>query len=180
MFALVDDRIRSYCDINVKRSQGVGGGWEEESVSYDWTTTITKSDYRVLDEFRYAIRQFIAASERIASDQGLTTQQHQALLAIAGCPPNLEPTIGYLAERLLIEHNSAVGLVNRVAELGLVEREVATTDRRHVLVRLTPQGDDILGQLSASHRQELESFAPRLIDALRAIIETDNSAGSKG
>jgi DNA-binding MarR family transcriptional regulator len=140
---------------------------------------ISGSDYRVLAEFRYAIRQFVAASERIARDDGLTTQQHQALLAIAGCPPELEPTVGYLAERLLIEHNSAVGLVNRIADFGLVEREPATTDRRYVRVRLTGRGDEILDKLSNSHRQELEAYAPRLIGALRAIIAADDSTRSE-
>lgn len=131
---------------------------------------ISDADYRALAEFRHLIRQFLASSEEMAQAKGLTPQQHQLMLAIEGRAEAEVPTIGYLAERLLIKHHSAVGLVDRLAAQGLVERTHSSSDRRQVLVRLTDQGAEVLANLSASHRQELRSLAPRLVDALGSVV----------
>jgi DNA-binding MarR family transcriptional regulator len=53
---------------------------------------------------------------------GLTSRQHQALLAIKGFPGDTSPTVGELAERLRIQHHSAVELVDRLVEAGLIMR----------------------------------------------------------
>jgi DNA-binding MarR family transcriptional regulator len=130
-------------------------------------------DYRALAEFRYLIRQFLAASEEMARERGVTPQQHQLMLAIAGRPPEAEPTIGYLAERLLLEHHSAVGLVDRLSAQGLVAREQHAIDRRQVLVRLTDRGQAMLDNLAASHRQELRQLGPQLVTALAKVVEAE-------
>src|SRR5262249_49506804 len=95
---------------------------------------IADEDYQALANFRYLIRSFLAKSEMLAHQQDLSPQQHQCLLAIAGRATGLTPTVGYLAERLMIEHNSAVGLVDRLVSQGLVERRPHQEDRRQVLV----------------------------------------------
>jgi DNA-binding MarR family transcriptional regulator len=125
------------------------------------------SDYQTLAEFRYLLRQFLTFSESVARQAGLTAQQHQSLLAIKGYPDQGLVTIAALAERLSIAHHSAVGLVNRLEGRGLVCRKIATQDRRQVLVNLTPLGEGILEQLSATHRQELRQLAP----LLRSLLE---------
>jgi DNA-binding MarR family transcriptional regulator len=79
-------------------------------------------------------------SERAASETGLRPQQHQALLAIKGAP-NQQVTIGILAERLGIRHNSAVELIDRLIMNGLVERRQNPSDRREVLVDLTNRAE---------------------------------------
>jgi hypothetical protein len=65
-----------------------------------------------------------------ARDAGLTPSQHQALLAIKGVPAGQAMTIGDLAERLCIRHNSAVELVDRLALLAWWSAPLtrATTD----------------------------------------------------
>jgi hypothetical protein len=45
---------------------------------------LADEDYTALADFRHALRQFLAFSEQAATTCGLTPQQHQALLAIAG------------------------------------------------------------------------------------------------
>jgi DNA-binding MarR family transcriptional regulator len=127
-------------------------------------------DHAALATFRYLIRSFLATSERFARAHGLNPQQHQCLLALAGQPPEVEPTIGYIAARLLIEHHSAVGLVDRLVGQGLVERRTGAADRRQVEVHLTERGAAILEQLSVAHRDELHVLAPRLVDALASIV----------
>ena len=130
---------------------------------------LSKTDYEMLAEFRYALRQFGAFSEGEAKKLGLTARQHQALLAIRGFPGRESLTIGELAERLRIQPNSAVGLVNRLAAEDLAARETDAGDRRQVFVTLTPKGLALLEQLSSAHRAELRRVGPRLRELLQSL-----------
>jgi DNA-binding MarR family transcriptional regulator len=131
---------------------------------------VSPEETMAIAEFRFLLRRFLATSETLARGQGVTPQQHQALLAVAGCPPDTAPSIGYLAERLLVQHHSAVGLVDRLEQQGLLERVPSVRDRRQVLLRLTERGERFLDDLSAAHRQELRQLAPRLVQALSQIL----------
>jgi DNA-binding MarR family transcriptional regulator len=130
----------------------------------------TEVDYAALATFRYLIRRFLATSEGIARTRGLNPQQHQCLLAIAGRPNDFPPTVGYLASRLLIEHHSAVGLVDRLVGQGLVERRPSEEDRRQVEVHLTKNGAALLERLAHAHRDELRVLAPRLVRSLEDVV----------
>src|SRR5690349_19024004 len=131
-------------------------------------------DYQRLAEFRYQLRGFLQFSERAAAKMGLRPQQHQALLAIKGAPGE-HVTIGILAERLGIRHNSAVELIDRLIMNGLVERRHNPKDRREVLIDLTGQAERILAKLSLAHRDEIKKLAPMLIGLLARF----DSQGSK-
>jgi DNA-binding MarR family transcriptional regulator len=132
---------------------------------------LTAGDYRSLAEFRHQIRRFLHFSEGAARRAGLEPTQHQLLLALKGLPPGVRPRIGELAERLQIQHHSAVELVNRLQAAGFVRRRRGQEDRREVLVELTSRGQNILRQLSLHHRTELRSQGPELLSALERLIE---------
>jgi DNA-binding MarR family transcriptional regulator len=102
---------------------------------------------------------------------GITLQQHQALLAIIGYPGREKVTIGELAERLQIRHHSAVGLVNRLVEQGLVERTSNQDDRRQVFINLTQKGMQVLESLASMHREELRHLGPQLCVLLEQITQ---------
>jgi DNA-binding MarR family transcriptional regulator len=127
--------------------------------------SLDQSDYQRLAEFRYHLRGFLKFSERAASETGLRPQQHQALLAIKGAPGQ-QVTIGILAERLGIRHNSAVELIDRLIMNGLVARRQNPSDRREVLVDLTNRAERILAKLSLAHRNEIRKLAPLLMGLL--------------
>src|SRR5947208_1771613 len=116
---------------------------------------LKKSDYEALAAFRYSLRRFLHFSEIEAEGAGLTPQQYQAMVIIKGFPNRDRVTIGEMAEWLLIRHHSAVGLVDRLVTQGLARRETADEDRRQVYVSLTTQGEQVLEQLAAHHREEL-------------------------
>jgi DNA-binding MarR family transcriptional regulator len=124
--------------------------------------TIEQEDYQRLSEFRYLIRCFLEFSQVQAHAAGLTARQHQALLAIKGFPGGGPVTVGDLAERLRIRHHSAVELVNRLCEAGLVCRDQDKDDHRRVLLRLTERADDCLADLSAAHLDEISRIEPML------------------
>ncbi|CAN5163924.1 helix-turn-helix domain-containing protein [soil metagenome] len=131
---------------------------------------ISLREYRALAEVRHQIRRFLNFSEDAAREHGVEARQHQLLLALAGLPEGALPTIGAAAERLQIEHHSAVELASRSAKAGLVAREASQSDRRQVRLRITAKGKRILERLSVSHRDELRSAAPTLLRALEAIV----------
>lgn len=130
---------------------------------------ITVDDYRALAEFRYRVRVFLTYSERNARQAGIHPQQHRLILAVKGMPPNVAPSIRNLAQRLQIEHHSAVELIDRAAAKGLVIRRNDTGDRRVVHVEVTPKAEKILAQLSMRNKEELRQAAPALVRALRAL-----------
>ena len=130
---------------------------------------LSKSEYEALAEFRYALRQFVGFSEAEARSVGLTARQHQALLAIRGFPGREAVTVGELAERLHIQPNSAVGLVNRLTAEGLVDRGEQAGDRRRVFVSLTAHGQSLLERLSSAHRSELRRIGPRLRELISLL-----------
>lgn len=123
---------------------------------------LTTRDYSRLAGFRYAIRKFIRFSDDAAAAVGLTGQHYQAMLVVRGCPDDKRVTIADLARQLLIKHNSAVELVDRLGELDLIAREPSPTDRRKVELRLTPRGRNVLAKLAAVHRAELQRIGPEL------------------
>ena len=134
------------------------------------TATLSPEDYSALGEFRYRIRCFLHFSESAAREEGLEPQQHQLLLAVRSLDPSNGPTIRALAENLLIRHHSAVGLIDRMEERGLIERVRGIDDRRQVRVRLTTQGAEKLKRLSVIHREELRNSGPTLVEALGSVL----------
>jgi DNA-binding MarR family transcriptional regulator len=70
------------------------------------------------------------------------------LLAVKGLPEGRKATISALAERLQLAHHSTVELVDRLVERGFIQRCRDEADQRQVLVRLTPQGEEVLRNLS--------------------------------
>jgi DNA-binding MarR family transcriptional regulator len=77
--------------------------------------------------------------------------------------------MGDIAERMQIQHHSAVELVNRSEQNGFVRREPSDTDRRKVMLQLTPKGERILRQLASYHREALSTLAPILVTSLQQI-----------
>jgi DNA-binding MarR family transcriptional regulator len=123
---------------------------------------LTQADYTALAEFRYLIRSFLEFSENAARKAGLTPRHHQAILVIKGYGRGEPITVGDLADRLRIRHNSAVELADRLCESGLVERCHDDHDQRRVLLRLTERAEGLLEQLSSAHRDELSRIKPML------------------
>jgi len=123
---------------------------------------IVKADYEALAAFRHALREILDFSQEAARHAGLTPQQHQALLAIKGYPGREVVTVRELAERLLLRHHSAVGLLDRLEGLGLVRRKPDPKDGRRVLIALTAKAERLLASLSVTHLEEIRRLGPSL------------------
>jgi DNA-binding MarR family transcriptional regulator len=127
-------------------------------------------DFQALAEFRYQIRRFTHFSEQAARAAGIEPQQHQFLLAIKGLPLALRPTIRTLADRMQLQHHSAVELIDRLEKAGMVVRSRSDADRREVLIGLSAKGERLLRDLSLHHQEELRDSGPTLAQTLRRLM----------
>ena len=80
-------------------------------------------------------------------------------MAIKGHPGSASPTIGDLANYLLLRPHSAVELVDRAEAAGLVRRVPDPADARVVRVELTNRGDLLVTRLTQKHLEELHKLA---------------------
>ena len=134
-------------------------------------TDVEKAQLRLksLAEFRFQMRKFLNFSEMASEHCGIPAQQYQLMQVIAAMPADQQASITYLAERMILRHNSTVELVDRAERAGLVRRDNDPTDLRRSLVQLTPQGVEILERLVAEHLRELAPLCEPLIVALREL-----------
>jgi DNA-binding MarR family transcriptional regulator len=137
---------------------------------------LEQSDFEHLLELRTGLRRFLRWSEAQAKAAGLTATKHQLLLAVRGHPDPAGPTVGEIAEYLVLRHHSAVELIDRAAKDGLVKRTRDPETRSIVRVTLTPTGDAKLDALAEAHLQEIAHLAPTMQTLWRALERGDGSA----
>ena len=118
---------------------------------------------RELAWFRYNLRKFLRFSEKAARQCGVTPQQHQLILGIAGYTGRGWATLSELAEFLQERHNSVVGLVERAVQRGLVRKVQDTQDRRFVFVSLTKRGEVVVSKLTKLHKEEVKRVQEGLL-----------------
>lgn len=138
---------------------------------------LSDSAYARLLALRTALRRFERWSEQQARAAGLTPAQHQLLLAVRGHPDPRGPTIGEVADYLLLLHHSAVGLVDRADAAGLVTRERDPEDHRVVRLRLTATGARCLERLSAVHAEQLERMGPQFAALAEGLAPVHSTHG---
>jgi DNA-binding MarR family transcriptional regulator len=135
----------------------------------------TRRDFENLLAFRVALRRFQHWSDVQARVAGLTHVQHQLLVAIKGHAGDLPPTVGEVADYLLLKHHSAVELVHRAVAAGLVRRRPDAHDGRVARVELTEEGDRLVSDLTHAHLAELHKLS-----AVLNRLVTEDYLSSRG
>lgn len=133
---------------------------------------------RELAELRFQLRRFLSFSEVASERHGIQAQQYQLLQVIGSAPPEQPASISYLADRMILRHNSTVELVDRAERAGLVRRHTDERDLRRSLIKLTPHGEELLRALVPEHLAELDRVSEQLMNALRPF-ETKLSGESE-
>lgn len=136
--------------------------------------------YERLLALRTGLRHFLRWSERQAKEAGLTPAQHQLLLAVRGHGHPEGPTVGEVADYLLLRHHSTVELVDRADHAGLVRRHRDPEDHRVVRLQLTEEGAQRLETLSALHLEELERLADQLPMVWKGLAPVQRTHGLRG
>lgn len=131
----------------------------------------TEAQYRQLLAFRTALRRFDRWSREAAVAHGVSHTQHQLLLAVRGSASVHGPTIGEVAEALLVKPHTAGELVDRLEGLGFLLRTRDAADHRRVRLSLTDRGIDLLHRLTAVHLEELRHLRPLLGDLDEGVVQ---------
>jgi DNA-binding MarR family transcriptional regulator len=91
---------------------------------------------------------------------GLTMPQYMALKAIQRSPDGCG--MGELAEATYQHSATMTGIIDRLAERGLVRRDRHPRDRRALVVALTEAGAALLGEVAAHKRAMMRALLAEL------------------
>lgn len=133
--------------------------------------SLSPTEYHMLAEFRFQLAGFLRRRKDAARSEGIQPQQYELLLAITGLMANKQPTIKELSQQLCLEHHTVVELADRLERKGLLVRSTSKTDKRAVLLRVTPAGQRVLGRIVHYSFLQLREEAPDLIRSLRRILQ---------
>src|SRR5438067_13204161 len=127
---------------------------------------------QLIDDAMQAQKQIVqamhAAAEPTWLQLDLTMAQLKGLFALADSPM----TIGQLAEVLRSGKPAASILVERLVQLGLVERAEDPLDRRRTIARVTARGEERAARLRQGGRERLRTWLSRLgDDDLAALVQ---------
>ena len=83
-------------------------------------------------------------------------------------------TLGQLSSRMMVSNGNLTALVERLAEMGQIERRVSQTDRRVVIVALTASGEAAFSVMAQQHEDWIAEFFADLnrgeTDQLMALL----------
>ena len=136
---------------------------------------LSQPEYKALAEFRYQIRRYLRYMEEKARGRGYHPQQYQLLLAIEGLPEGKTATLTPRAERMQLNHNTMVELVDRCEQGGLLRRVREDRDRRLVTLAPTPAGKRMMEDQASASRAELQEIGPVLFTSLKRLMEAPSN-----
>jgi len=122
------------------------------------TRTLSKPEIEARSAFRHQLRLFERSGEDAARKYGVTFPQYLVLLHAKGMPGRAWALVGELAEKMLLEHHSVVGLVSRCEVAGLIKRKRSADDARQVEVHLTAKGDRTVNSIAAAQSNEMKAL----------------------
>ena len=102
------------------------------------------------------------------AEVGVTMAQAKVLYVIAAAETL---RMSELAARLGVSMSTASGVVDRLVEVGLLERRADAADRRQVIVALTDGGADTLQHMRELNHHQMRTLLERLSDEELSVIE---------
>lgn len=90
--------------------------------------------------------------------EGITTAQFQALSALKRLAPKALSAKEIMTATVLTS-GSVTSMVDQLIKKKLVEREVDPEDRRHIQIRLTAKGHEVIEKTTRLRAQELQRYA---------------------
>jgi len=142
----------------------------------------------IIADFRASMGELKCISSERLLREGISMAQLHVLNLVES---HGEMAMSRLAEMLDVSLSNATGLIDRIEERGLVERTRVPTDRRMVLVRLTPTGRQMLEEIEVVREQilrrvldqldasQLAGVASAMVDLRNAVVATLTGPGSE-
>jgi DNA-binding MarR family transcriptional regulator len=129
----------------------------------------TPADEDVVDAVLTASRTLVAVTEQSlgAVAEDTTIAQYRALVVLASRGPQ---RMVDLAAALGVTPSTAGRMCDRLVRKGVIRRHRARTDRREVLVSVTPSGREVVDQATARRRELLVQILGRLPASEQAAV----------
>lgn len=121
----------------------------------------------IIADFRATMMQLKCASSERLVRLGISMAQLHIMYTVQRSG---NMTMSQLADVLNVSLSNATGLIDRLEERGFIERDRVATDRRVVLVRVTPTGETMLAEVDALSDNLMRSVLDRLpVSQLRGV-----------
>jgi MarR family transcriptional regulator, 2-MHQ and catechol-resistance regulon repressor len=115
---------------------------------------------------------FSAYSESHVRQFDLTPAQFDVIATLGN---TVGMSMGEIGEKTLITKGTLTGVIDRLIQKQLVTREVSPHNRRHIIVQLTTQGEQIFEQSFPSHiahlKDRFKHLEPSELEALTKLLD---------
>jgi DNA-binding MarR family transcriptional regulator len=92
-------------------------------------------------------------------------------------------TLGELSQRMMVSNGNVTGLVDRLVEQKMIERRPSPTDRRAMLVSLTPEGRKAFRMMARTHEgwiaEIFEGLSRSEMDGLMQLLAKTKAAARR-
>jgi DNA-binding MarR family transcriptional regulator len=92
-------------------------------------------------------------------------------------------TLGELSQRMMVSNGNVTGLVDRLVEQKMIERRPSPTDRRSMLVNLTPEGRKTFRTMARTHEDWIaeifEGLTRNEMDSLMQLLAKTKAAARR-
>ena len=126
---------------------------------------------KVIRELSQAYQAFASYSDAQIRSMGLTSPQFD-VIATLGNTSGM--TMNVLAEKTLVTKGTLTGIVDRLEQKGLVQRQVPPENRRCFKIVLTSAGEEVFAQTFPAHvahlKQRFHSLSPQDLESIRASL----------
>jgi MarR family transcriptional regulator, 2-MHQ and catechol-resistance regulon repressor len=125
-----------------------------------------------LRELARAYQAFNSYSDQHIRQMGLTSPQFDVIATLGG---TAGMTMGEVAEKTLVTKGTLTGIIDRLVEKKLVQREVPEDNRRCCYVMLTTEGEQLYRQVFPAHVAHLKERFSKLdaaeVEDLRVLLK---------
>ena len=104
---------------------------------------------------------FLLKSGRHIRLLGLTPSQFDVIVTLGDTEGM---TCKELSEKTLVTKGTLTGVLDRLEIKGLVERVASRSDRRCIIIRLTPRGDDLFRKVFPDHIYYMKPYFEKALD----------------
>jgi DNA-binding MarR family transcriptional regulator len=133
------------------------------------STTATASNLdAVTDAVLLSSRVLVAVASRslAAVDESVTLPQFRALVVL----DRADRKVGELARELRIQPSTATRLCDRLVRQRLVKRTVDRSNRREIVISLSPKGRELVHAVTRRRRREIAQIMRRVPPSRRDMI----------
>ena len=118
---------------------------------------------------------------RLRDNFNITLPRFDLLAQLDRAPSGM--TLGELSQRMMVSNGNITGLVDRLAEQGLIVRRPLPKDRRVQIVSLTPEGQRFFRTMARVNAKWIgdifQSLAPGDIEALMPLLAKTKASARK-